>query len=129
MPSGPAVSKSVCILVYGSDKQLLETRSMVLEAAGLRVFSATEPQNAEMIIETQNIALVVLCHSLSPQECDAALQFANSLTPIVKTIVLTAGASPCSERIPTEILSTFDGPGRLVQTIRNLLGEVPSPRR
>jgi hypothetical protein len=55
--------KVVCILVYGSDKLLLETRSMVLENAGFRVFPAIQSREAEIIIDTQHIALVVLWDS------------------------------------------------------------------
>ena len=120
MNSDRALSNSVSILVYGSDKLLLDTRTMVLENAGFRVFSATESEDAETIIETQGIALIVLCHSLSPQRCEAALRFANALQPAVKTLVLTAGAGTCPEKVPTAVLSAFDGPGELVETVQRL---------
>jgi DNA-binding response OmpR family regulator len=121
-----AVHTLVGILVYGSDELLLGTRTMVLENAGFQVFSAISSDGAESIMKSGEVALVVLCHSLSEQQCEAALDFAKRQRPALNTLVLTASGSPCSERTTGAVLSAFDGPRKLVETVQDLLDCVQS---
>ena len=123
--STTASCASVCILVYGSDALLLGTRTMVLENAGYAVFYALKPSEVEETILSQTIALLVLCHTLSSEMCKAALDFAEGRRPGIRSLVLTAGTSPCSERAHDAVLSAFDGPRRLVETVQNLLDRSP----
>ena len=116
-----ALPVSGFVLVYGSDKLLLETRTMVLEQAGFRVLSAAEPSEAELLIGAHPVSLVVLCHSLSAIRCESVLEFAKSRKPAVRTLVLTAGVSTCANHGPTAVLSVFDGPARLTDIVRHLL--------
>jgi hypothetical protein len=116
-----AQTASDTILVYGSDEALLETRTMVLENAGLRVLTTLKRADTEAIIESGEILLVVLCHSLASDDCEAILTFANGRTPPLRTLVLTAGESKCSEHSPTESISAFDGPRKLIETVHHLL--------
>ena len=121
MNPSSAVPTSVGILVYGSDELLLGTRTMVLENAGFQVFSAIGSDDAKSIMKSGKIGLVVLCHSLSEQQCEAALDFAKRQQPPLETLVLTATGSPCSEHTTGAILNAFDGPRKLVQTVQDLL--------
>jgi hypothetical protein len=94
---------------------------MVLEKAGYTVFSAREAPEVERIMLSEQISLLVLCHTLSPKKCEAALEFAESRNPAIRSLVLTAGITPCSERAHDAVLSAFDGPRRLVETVQKLL--------
>ena len=125
MSSGLASHTSVCILVYGSDPLLVDTRTMVLEKAGYAVFTAREASDVERIVLSQKISLIVLCHTLSSEKCETALELAESRRPAIRSLVLTAGTTPCSERSQDAVLSAFDGPRRLVETVENLLQAVP----
>ena len=120
-------STQVCILVYGSDELLLRTRTMVLEQAGFRVFTAIRPEDAETIIKTRDVALVVLCHSLSLENRESLLEFANVREPALKTVVLTASNSLYPEHIPGAVLDSLDGPRKLVETVNRLLKGAFSP--
>jgi len=82
--SGPASPMSFCILVYGSDQLLLNTRTMVLEKAGYAVLTAIEASDVERIILSQKISLLVLCHTLSSEKCEAALELAESRRPVIR---------------------------------------------
>ncbi|MGF7180458.1 hypothetical protein [Tunturiibacter psychrotolerans] len=126
MNSGPASPMSFCILVYGSDQLLLNTRTMVLEKAGYAVLTAIEASDVERIILSQKISLLVLCHTLSSEKCEAALELAESRRPVIRSLVLTAGMTPCSERAHDAILSAFDGPRRLVETVEKLFQTIPA---
>ena len=99
---------------------------MVLGKAGYTVFTAHEAPELENTLLSQKISLLVLCHTLSSEKCEAALDFAESKHPEIRSLVLTAGATPCSERARDAVLSAFDGPRRLVETVQNLLGNVPA---
>jgi DNA-binding NtrC family response regulator len=120
---GPEQTVSAGILVYGRDEVLLGTRTMILENAGFRVQSAINYADAEAMIMSGNVSLVVLCHSLTPEDCEAIFKLVSGRNPSVSTLVLTAGASRCSERPPTAILSAFDGPRKLVEAVHKLLPE------
>jgi hypothetical protein len=109
-----------CILVYGSDELLLGTRTLVLEKAGYVVFPTLEASEMAKIIASQNISLLVLCHTLAPEKCEAALELAQSRIPIVRNLLLTAGESPCSELGHDALLSAFDGPRKLVEMVETL---------
>ncbi len=126
MNSESASTASACILVYGSDDVLLGTRTMVLEKAGYKVFSARETSDLQEILLGRSISLLVLCHSLSSEKCEAAIEFAESRHPVIRCLVLTAGNSPCSERAHDAVLSAFDGPRKLVETVQNLLRSASS---
>lgn len=125
MNSKSASTASACILVYGSDDVLLGTRTLVLEKAGYKVFAARETSDLQDILLGQLVSLLVLCHSLSTEKCKAAIDFAENRHPEIRSLVLTAGEAPCSERAHDAVLSAFDGPRRLVETVRNLLQNVP----
>jgi hypothetical protein len=123
LSSGPTHTVAKGILVYGSDEILLSTRTMVLENAGFRVLSAINYADAEAIIRSGEVALVVLCHSLNADDREAILRLVSGLSPSVSTVVLTAGASLISERSPTGIVSAFDGPRKLIESVHKLLLE------
>jgi DNA-binding response OmpR family regulator len=119
-PSGDKILFET-VLVHGSDEALLGTRTMVLENAGFRVLSSLDQAEAEAVIDRGDIALVVLCRSLSSQDCEAVVKVANERNPPVKTLVLTAGESKCAEHLAAASVSAFDGPRKLVETVRLLL--------
>ena len=112
---------SEAVLVCGSDEALLGTRTMVLDNAGFRVLSSLSLPEAEAIIKSGEIGLVVLCHSLATEDCEAVLDLSGGQNPPVKTLVLTAGESKCSEHSAGPSASAFDGPRKLIETVRELL--------
>jgi len=84
------MSNPACILVYGRDPSLLETRCMLLETTGSKVHATTEPEQAEQIIREERPDLLVLCYTLSPEDRTNILSAAQHLRPEMKTLILTA---------------------------------------
>jgi hypothetical protein len=76
-------------------------------------------------MKSGKIGLIVFCHSLSEQKCEAALDFVKRQRPPLNTLVLTATVSPCSEGTGA-VLSAFDGPRKFVQKVQDLLDYVQS---
>ncbi len=69
-----------CILLYGNDDYLLETRQLVLERVGF-IRTVSSFLALHEIISTRNIDILILCHSLSREECEHALAVAHVHAP------------------------------------------------
>lgn len=110
------------ILVYGRDQRLLETRSWVLEHAGYRVFQAADLQEAETRAEAEPLDVAVICHTLSAEECRAALRMLRRLRPEVQRLVMTASATAAQEGQQEAVLSAYEGPLGLLKTVGRLAG-------
>lgn len=108
------------ILVYGREPGLLETRSWVLQVAGFRVASAGDLQEAQVIAEGRDFDLLLLCHTLSMDECRAALAWADTL-PHMKRMVLTATRVPPAELWDEQVLSQTVAARELIASIHRLL--------
>jgi hypothetical protein len=113
---------SACILLYGLDPVLLDTRRMMLERTGHRVFSATNLAEVEQISLTQPIQLFIVCHSVSREACETVLAAVQELCPTMLLLVLTK--APCDWPDEREVLSIYDGPAAFVATVARLLDRV-----
>ena len=110
-----------CILACGRDVSLLATRRLVLESAGHRVCVAIGPEAViEALIENA-IDLVVLCHTLSSQDCLAVLAAIHAHHPDAKILSLQASNAPCESSGKGQVVNIFDGPGKLVQKVHELI--------
>ena len=79
---------AACVLVYGSDPVLLETRAKVIQTRG---FSTCEAASEAELIERMKAArckVVVLCHTLSESEAARAAQLARQEIPHIKIIAM-----------------------------------------
>jgi hypothetical protein len=113
------------ILVFGRDAQLLETRRWLLEGAGMKVTTTTEMVEVDTLLSHEDIDLLILCHTLSPDEGDVCLVKAHALRPAMKKLVLTAN-TPLGSLGPREArVSAFDGPKTLISAVQKLLGAHP----
>jgi hypothetical protein len=80
LSSNPTHTESKGVLVYGSDEISVGARTMLLENAGFRVLSAINFADAEAIIRSGGVALVVLCHSLNRDDREAILRLVGRRT-------------------------------------------------
>ncbi len=104
------------ILIYGRDAHLLDTRGWVLEQAGYRVMTLSGLSEAQQVAEAQEARVLVLCHSLSRADCQAAVEMAEAVAPQMKILTLAAGSAAYTE--PS--MSSFDGPRRLIEEVGKL---------
>lgn len=110
--------KGPSILCLGNDLALLQTRKLVLETQ----FDVKHCSNAKEAIQLWPACpfeLLVLCHTLSDEECAAAEAYADSRTPAAHLLALQAGRSAFSKR--ARILRNLDGPEPLLNAVRELL--------
>jgi hypothetical protein len=110
------------ILIFGRAPQLLETRRLILERAGARVWTAAELSDIKSIAHAVSIDLVILCHSLSMEQCGRALALASTLWPQVKSLNLSSGCCECNPEISERVVDANRGPAHLLDAVANLIG-------
>jgi DNA-binding response OmpR family regulator len=115
---------AISVLVFGQDAQLLETRRWLLEAAGYQVRTTGEYPEVVRILDAESIRLLLLCHTLSAEECRRVLAAANRPHGL-KTLALTAGMGGCHDHVQTEVLDALDGPAKFVSTVNRLTRITP----
>jgi len=114
-------SNPTSILIYGRDPSLLETRQWVLQSRGYRVLAITN-LSALRSVPPPSPALLILCHSLSSRECEAATALATFRWPAIKHLVLAADNSRNPSGILGQLLHTMGGPTNLLSMVGALVG-------
>jgi len=81
-------SNQISVLIYGHDARLLESRKWVLQGCGYRALSVRNVSALNQVPLTPPIDLLVLCHGVSPEECESAIANAKLRWPNVKELAL-----------------------------------------
>jgi hypothetical protein len=115
-------SSQTSIVICGRDSLLLDTRKWVLERAGTRVFTATDLSDFGRIPSDVSIDLVILCHSLTKEQCSRALALAGTYWPQAQSLVLISGQSGCYTGATKQVADAAQGPANLLHTVTELLG-------
>jgi|GEM_PF-2713372 len=93
---------SPSILLFGHDRILLETRTLVLERGGCNVSVTSDLQDAIGRIDAELVDLLILCHTLSPEECAAILCHTQPLLSLMKVVALDAACIDCERNLDVE---------------------------
>lgn len=118
----------VCVLLFGNDSHLLKSRRMVLESVGCMVYTATQLVDVNQILTDHRIGLLILCHTLTVEECERAKVVVETFSPEVKVLVLAAADfAECAES-GDRVVSTGSGPKAMLQTV-NEMAKIPSEPR
>jgi hypothetical protein len=115
-------AKQTTILMYGHDEHLLETRQWVLQSRGYRVLTMLDPSAFASIPLVPSIPLLLLCHSLSPQECNVATALASTRWPEIQSLVLDADGGRAPSGLLGQLLHTMDGPAKLISLVNRIVG-------
>ena len=115
------MSTSARVLCFGKDKPLVETRGKVLQHAGFLLTLATNLDEYEALLRDTEFDLVVLCHSLSLNECESAAQYVHQVQPYARTLVLKAMKRGCSDSFIEETIEALRGPHALINKIQEML--------
>lgn len=115
------MTASPLILLYGSDRRLIETRELVLRRAGFDVHAAMQLSEFEQAGNRSTPEVIVLCHTLMQKECDEALKVVRSRWPKAQQLVLTAGSRGCTDRNVSDVMDAADGPEQLINHVAHLV--------
>jgi DNA-binding NtrC family response regulator len=101
---------------------LLESRSRVLEAADFTVRQATTIHEVEKVLTETQVDLLLLCHTLSPDDCQRAMAAAHKVDPKIPTVLLTTfSGRPLRAKMSEVVVHQMSGPRKLVETVRTIL--------
>ncbi len=120
-------TNKTCIVMYGHDEHLLATRQWVLQSRGYRVLTVTTPSKFVAIPEVPPIKLLILCHSLSHEECDVAIALARERWPGIQSLALDADGTRMPDGLLGQLLHTMDGPAKLISVVNQIVGNSTPP--
>ena len=119
-------SHQISVLMYGHDAHLLESRKWVLESRGYQVHNIQRLTELNDLPATQPVSLIVLCHTLTPQESSDAVARASARWPGIKRLHLVADNSRYASQVLGQVMHTLDGPARLIHMVTELVGRSAS---
>jgi hypothetical protein len=108
------------VLCYGHERTLLATRLMLLESANVKVSPATHKAEYREMLRALLPQVVVLCHSLSREECLCAAEYASRVSPHSKILTMVNGTG----RSHLDLECTYftrEGPGALCIAVMDLI--------
>jgi hypothetical protein len=92
-----------------------------LEAVGYQVLATIELAGLSRI--TVSIDLVILCHTLSLEECGRALALASIQWPIVRTLVLAEGQLASSKHMLDQVLDAIGKKQQSLPVLQGVAGQ------
>lgn len=98
---------------------MLETRRAVL-AKRYDVIAIDSLEGIAQVSPMTEIDLVLLCHTLSPDECHAAADIARHRWPGTKLMALSSGEPSCAHTDADRDFCCLDGPTALLQAVQEL---------
>lgn len=117
----------VCVLLFGNDSHLLKSRCMVLESVGCTVYMANRLVDVKQILTDHRIGLLLLCHTLTVEECDRAKAVVETFSPETKVLVLAAADFAECAANGDRVVSTGDGPKAMLRTVNEMAKIPPQP--
>ena len=109
------------ILLCGTDSVLLSTRSAVLRSIGWDVAVVSRFEEIETVVHDSSIDAVVLCHTLGPEQQEAAMDVLHRHAASAKSVLLTKMTTRQITVHPDVIVSTSKGPKALIESLDHLL--------
>lgn len=108
------------VLVVSRDEMLLRTREMML-GAYFDVQRAGRPSEAKALIQGTTFNLIVLCHSLTNEECEDLVRLTQNQNPRPKVLAMN-GSSQSTKPWADDQLGVDAGPYGLVKKCADMLG-------
>jgi DNA-binding NarL/FixJ family response regulator len=110
------------ILLVSRDVMVLQTRKLML-GAYFDVCAAGRVLEAQTFLAKQPFDLLVLCYTLTDDDCQKIMDAAQAHCPDVKVLMLTVtGYSAMQPRMKSYYLPSEEGPFILVKKSAELLG-------
>ena len=116
-------ANKVSIVVFGHDEHLLATRQWVLQSRGYRVFTVSDASRLATIAPNLPVKLIIVCHSVSAEECAAVMALSTARWPSIEHLVLDADGSRMPDGLLGQLLHTMDGPAKLLSVVNEIIGK------
>jgi DNA-binding response OmpR family regulator len=122
MPLPPSV------FLLGHDAQLVQARRSLLEDNGFEVYTATHSPALYRALESHRVDLLILCQSLTAEECDRAVSLVTECQPKVEVLALVAATTDSTDEVADVETNSETGLKSLVGAIGAYLKERVKPR-
>ena len=109
------------VLFVSRDQMLLQTRMLIL-GAFFQVEGAGRVKEAEILISKYRFDLIVLCYSLSEEECQQVHSVVEQQDPPPKILLLSAAGSKPALGESDRAMMCEAGPYHLLKKSAELLG-------
>lgn len=116
------------ILVISRDQMLLQTRKLIL-GAYFDVEAAGRVPEAETLLKKNDFDLVVLCHTLSEDECGQIVGMLHRQVRQPLLLRLTAHESEAQREVPGQRVLMENGPFELLKACAGMLGYILRKKR
>ncbi len=108
------------ILVVSRDMMALQTRKLML-GAYFDVSAAGRVLEAKLLLANRGFDLIVLCYTLSDDDCHKIMEIVRDVCPRAKFLLMTATGDSSREPVHPQ-LSAEAGPFALVRKSAEMLG-------
>jgi DNA-binding response OmpR family regulator len=109
------------VLVVSRDAMLLQTRQLIL-GAFFRTLCAGRMREVEVLMSANAFDLIILCYTLSEEECQLVMGIALEQKPRPQVLRLTPAGSSSLESLPVDSMLAEAGPYYLLKRSAELLG-------
>ena len=110
-------------LCYGHDALLLLTRQRMLMQLGCSCDTVMSDGDYEAQLWSAAPSLIVLCQSLTGEECGYAARFAAEHSPGSRLVVMFTRVDKCVPNQAHVMLTSSDGPKAFIKAMLDLLGK------
>ena len=107
------------VLCVSRDPRLLESRHLVLSRK-YETVTVGSVEEMRSLPASEQFDVIVLCHSLSSEECDVSAKLVRVRWPKAKIVALSVEQNGCFDGAD-EVVRGLDGPRVLLGTIDHLL--------
>ncbi len=111
------------VLCYGRNSLLLLTRQWMLMQLGCWCEGVRSAAGYEAVLRRRTPTIIVLCQSLSSEECDQACRLAAEHSPRSRLVVMFTHIERCVPNQAHTALPSTGGPTVFMKTMTNLLGK------
>jgi CheY-like chemotaxis protein len=108
------------ILCVSPDPVLLQTRRWILEGY-FQVDCAGRLSEAAAMIESQSYDLILLCYSLTAEECRQVHKLVRARSPRSQILALTEGRDGCAEAYSNQQMPVAEGPYALLKKVAAMI--------
>jgi DNA-binding NtrC family response regulator len=106
------------VLHFGNDPLLTDARIQVLEDAGYQVISADRPALVLRLLRTRRVDVIIVCHSVPPDELEAAVCNVKQLKPRLPVVVIHLGRLVGPQRTMADgFIDGLRGPEHLLSQV------------
>jgi hypothetical protein len=109
------------VLVFSRDQLQLETRRLILEAF-FHARGAGSIEDVEALLATRKFDLIILCSTLSQQDCDKVFELAECQKPRPQILIQSSPGCDPPRFAADHVLITESGPYQLLKRSAEILG-------